>query len=210
MIKINLATRKQPSGASIEGKGLNLGGFQFPAGFSKISVNDLKDLPIRKLLLPLVVCVALTYLVDSFKEDEMTKVQDEAAKVAAEKVQLQANAGKLKGYEALKRSMEADEQIMRSKLAVVQGLVADRTNPPKILRSLSSALPKDVWLSEFKAADKEVSFRGFSLDFNQISDFMKNLNESAYFSDVTIKSTQQAKDELGVDVASFDLVAKRR
>lgn len=210
MIKINLATRKQSSGASHEAKGLNFGSFQFPSGFSKFNVNELKDLPIRKLLLPLVVCVALTYLVDSLKEDEMIQVQEEAAKVAAEKVQLVASAGKLKGYEELKRNMEADEQVMRSKLAVVQGLVADRTNPPKIMRSLAGSLPKDVWLSEFKAADNEVTFRGYSLDFNQISDFMKNLNESAYFSDVTIKNTQQAKDELGVDVASFDLVAKRR
>lgn len=213
MIKINLATRKQSAGASVEGRGgVSIGAFQLPAGLSKIQFNldEIKNLPLRKILLPLVACIALTFLVDGLKDDELSKVQEEAAKVAVQKEQLNLSANKMKGYEALKRAMEDDERLMRSKIAVVQGLITDRSNPPKIMRSLASSLPKDVWLTEFKAAEQEVTFRGFSLDFNQVSDFMKNLNESAYFADVTIKNTQQSKDELGTDVASFELVARRR
>jgi hypothetical protein len=212
MIKINLATRKQSAGATADGRSFTMGSFQLPAGLSKLNVNinELKDLPIRKLILPIVVCFGAMYMVESLKADDMAKVHEEAAKVTAEREQLMVAVGKLKGYEELKKSMEADEQVMRSKISVVQALIADRSNPPKILRSLSTAIPKDVWLSEFRAEEAEVSFKGYSLDFNQVSDFMKNLNESAYFADVTIRSTQQSKDELGADVAAFDLAAKRR
>jgi Tfp pilus assembly protein PilN len=210
VIKINLATRKQSASAATAGGAL--GGFQLPAGLSKMNINisDIRDLPIRRFVLPLVVAIVATYVADGLKEDELAKVQAELAGLNEQTTKLQAEAGKLRGYEELKKNMEADEQMMRTKLGVVQALIQDRANPPKVMRSLAAAMPKDVWLSEFRAGEKEVSFKGFSLDFNQVSDFMKNLSESAYFADVTIKNTQQAKDELGMDVASFDLSARRR
>lgn len=214
MIKINLALRKQSASAASaasEARGSAIGGLQLPAGLSKLNldVNSLKG-PMRKLLPPILVGLVATFVVDGLKEEELAKVQEESATVAEQRNQLMAAAEKIKGYEAVKKSLEADEQLMRIKIDVVQQLIADRTNPPKLLRSLSTSIPKDVWLSEFKAGAEGVTLKGYSLDFNQVSDFMKSLSESVYFADLAITGTQQAKDEFGMDVASFELTAKRR
>ena len=211
MIRINLAKRKQAvsgGGASSE----KASGLSALGGLSKISINadQIKALPVRKFVVPIIVAIVATYVQDGIKVDDMQKVEAALAKLTAERTQLAATANKLKGYEAVKKSMEADQATMRSKIDTIQKLIADRTNPPKLLRSLASAIPKDVWLAEFKAGEKDVSFKGFSLDFNQIADFVKNLNESAYFTDLSIRNTQQSKDEVGLDVASFELSARRR
>jgi hypothetical protein len=208
MIKINLANRKQSGSGSdaSAAKPINFTGkLNFDFDFSKA-----KDLPIRQILIPLVACILGSYFLDGYKEDEIKAVDATLAVLNAERTKLQAEAAKMKGYEEVKKSLEADEFIFRTKIDTIQKLITDRALPPKVMLSLANATPKDVWLTEFKIKDNQVNFKGSSLGFNQISDFMKNLNESAYFSDLNIKDTHGAKDANGNDIATFELVAKRR
>ena len=59
---------------------------------------------------------------------------------------------------------------------------------------------------------KEMTRKEFvtTLGFGLVSDFMKNLNESAYFSEVELKNTQQNREEAGSEKVNFELEAKRR
>jgi hypothetical protein len=66
-------------------------------------------------------------------------------------------------------------------------------------------------LTEFRIEKSDLAFKGSALGFNQISDFMKGLNENAMLSEVELKNSQQFKDpSLGVETATFELKAKRR
>jgi Tfp pilus assembly protein PilN len=161
-------------------------------------------------LLPVVVAIVAWYMLDTFKEEEMQKLSAIHAKLTSERTALEAEAKKFKGYEEVKKALEQDEFTLRTKIETIQKLIADRSSPPKILLTLATSIPKEVWLSELKLTDKEGSFKGYSMGFGQISDFMKNLNESAYFTDLNIKKTEQAKDEGGAEVAAFELTARRR
>jgi Tfp pilus assembly protein PilN len=71
-------------------------------------------------------------------------------------------------------------------------------------------MPPEVWLSQIKIVDGNVTLVGGSVGFNQISDLMKNLNENIYFKDLTLKKTEQVKDKAGREYAEFELTAKRR
>jgi len=207
MIKINLATRKQAVGVSGGGDG----GTATSLKRMTVDLNSLKDLPIRRAVLPIVVGLMASFALDSYKEDELKKVDDQIAKLSAEKQKLQVEANKMRGYEEVKKNLEADERALRVKVETIRKLIADRQTPPKLLISIAESIPKDVWLTEFKVIKKEVGFKGSALGFNQISDFMKSLNENLYFADVSMKSTQQVKDkQSGSDLAEFELSAKRR
>lgn len=215
MIKINLALRKQAAGAQSSdagdkaaGGGGGLGGIKI----SKVAIDldQLRELPLRQIAIVVAVYVVGGYVLEDYKAGEIAKVDATIAGLSAEKSKLTAEAAKMKGYEDLKKSLESDEKIMRTKIETIQKLIADRQSPPKVLISIAEAIPKDVWLQDFKIAKGEVTMKGYSLGFNQISDFMKSLNENVYFTDVGLKNTQQAKDEAGVEVANFELSAKRK
>lgn len=204
MIKINLAKKKQATGMqsasnptmrrASAGEGLQL----------------LKDPKIRQILLLVVGLGGAYWTVEEYKNDELLKA-DAAIQAATQKSnQLKAEAAKSKGFEDLKKSLESDELAIRTKIETIQKLVAERQVLPKAMQSLATLIPQDVWLTDFKAVSEEFTFKGYSLGYNQVSDFMKSLGESAYFTDLRMASSQSARDETGSEVAQFELGAKRR
>lgn len=212
MIKVNLALRKTAGGSTSRSTGFS--------GISKIDLQTfksmrldpelLKDLPIRKTVLPLVVGVLASFTLESYKEGELKKLNDQIAVLDGEKPKLQGEANKLKTYEELKKNLEADEFTIRTKIDTIQKLIAGRAIPPKLLVSVAQALPEEVWLAEFQVKESDIFLTGYSMGFNQISDLMKNMGESVYFSDLNLKNTQQVKDPEGVEVANFELTARKR
>lgn len=202
MIKINLATRKQAAGTT-EIKDVK-------TALTRMDVDSLKALPLRRLGVLAVTLFAVSYVLDAYKEEELAKARAAFTKVQAEQTRLKAELASTKGFEAMKKALDADEEMIRAKIDTVQKLIADRQTPPKLLSALSSTIPGEVWLVDFKLDGEDVKFNGMSLGFNQISDFMKTLNENAYFMDVRLVATQQAQDETGTNVAKFELAAKRR
>jgi Tfp pilus assembly protein PilN len=203
MIKVNLATRKQ-SGVFGDSKNSKAN------SFGKVNLDQVKDLPLRKLIVPIVVCFLGNYMLDGYKEDELKKLDQTLSKVNSDSTKLQNELNKLRGYDSIKKTLDADEITIKTKLETIQKLIADRSAPPKILVSVATMIPKDVWLSELKTEKLDITMKGSSLGFNQISDFMKSLNESAYFMDVDLKNSQQSKDSSGDEFAVFELKAKRR
>ncbi|MGK5084961.1 PilN domain-containing protein [Bdellovibrionota bacterium FG-1] len=210
MIKINLALKKQSTSVAGDSRSAAPGGGGMLAGMRDVKFDGLKDLPIRKLALMVIVGFGATYLLDDFKATEIKIVEDQLVKARDEQSKLTAELTRTKGYEDIKKTLDADELMLRTKIDTIQKLLADRQNPPKMMMTLATTIPQDVWLKGLKIKDREVSLQGASIGFNSISDFMKGLNESAYFSDVQLKGTQQERDELGSDIAGFELVAKRR
>ncbi len=212
MIKINLALRKQSgAGASDAGK-TGTGAFALPTGVSRMTldIDQLKDLPIKSMVICLAVSAIAWYLSTTYKEEEMQKLADIQAKVSEERARLEEEIKKYKSFDEVKKSIDQDEFTLRTKIDTIQKLIADRSSPPRLMLSLALSIPKDVWLTELKISETETRFKGYSLGFNQISDFMKGLGESAYFTDLSIKKTEQSKDDLGVEVAAFELAATRR
>lgn len=211
MIKINLALRKQPVGGTTAGKTGSFGAMDLSSLKSiKFDAAALKSFPLQKLVLPVIVAVLANFTLQGHKESEVKAVQSEIDAVSAEKPKLQAEANKLKQYEDLKKSLEGDEFTIRTKIDTIRKLIADRSTPPKILLALASTVTEEVWISGFKVQDGSVLLQGYSYGFGPISDFMKNLSESAYFTDLKLNKTEQVKEQGFGEVASFELDAKRR
>jgi type IV pilus assembly protein PilN len=74
----------------------------------------------------------------------------------------------------------------------------------RLLDYLSQSLdPVKVWLSSVEG-DAQVAVTGKALTNDDIVEFIKNLQQSKYFSSVTLQESVQALDE-GVPVYSFKL-----
>ena len=206
MIKINLATRKGARASTDKD-----GKIDFAKGLDVGKLLELlKVLPIRQVVLVVVVGAFANYALTNYKVEELAKVEKKLTEVSAKKAKADAEFAKTKDYAGLKKALDSDELSLKTKMGAIQKLLDDRTTPPKLLTTLSKAIPAEIWLSEFSIRDDNVSFRGASLSFNTISDFMKSLEDSIYFKSLTLLSTQLNKDATGVDVANFELTARRR
>jgi Tfp pilus assembly protein PilN len=214
MIKINLALRKQSASVAASGTRTAMEGLtgisgSLKSGMKGMDSDALKDI-VRKVALPIGFALVASHVVDMLQQDEIKKQDELIAKERTRQSALQAELAKTKVYDEKKRLLEADETTLRTKIETIQKLMDERTTPPKILIAVSGAIPPEVWLSEVNVAEDRISVLGYSLEFNHISDFMRNLGGSVYFSDISPPETRNVKDEAGREVYSFSLVAKRR
>jgi hypothetical protein len=99
---------------------------------------------------------------------------------------------------------------MAAKLKSVQTLLNSRNEPAKIMTALSSAIPKEVWLTKVQVEPDRVVLSGASLGFSQISEFIKNLHNHEVFKAVELTKSSQNQGFKGTDVTRFELKAMRK
>jgi len=125
-------------------------------------------------------------------------------------LQTQLKESKTKEVEALKNKVQEVEDYEKKKLSlenqvrIIEQLRKNQGGPVRLLDYLSQSLdPLKVWLSSVEG-DAQVTVAGKALTNDDIVEFIKNLQQSKYFSSVTLQESVQALDE-GVIVYSFKL-----
>ncbi|MFL5815430.1 MAG: PilN domain-containing protein [Bdellovibrionia bacterium] len=207
MIKINLATKKRALNAAT---GRILPNFKMDSSSLSGLVSELKELPLKKMALAGVITIGATILVDGYKEDQIKAQQAEYDKIISQKPRLEAESSRMKGLQELQESMASDERRIRTKLDTIKRLIGGRSAAASVLEELAKITPTNVWLSEFSMKGSDLAFKGLSQDFGNISDFTRNIQSSAMFSNMTLKDTQMAFDEQKRQIANFSVTAKKR
>ena len=125
-------------------------------------------------------------------------------------LQTQLKESKTKEVEALKKKVQEVEDYEKKKLSlenqvrIIEQLRKNQGGPVRLLDYLSQSLdPVKVWLSNVEG-DAQVTVTGKALTNDDIVEFIKNLQQSKYFSSVTLQESVQTLDE-GVTVYSFKL-----
>lgn len=206
MIKINLATQKQA--------GFTAGGKASP--FSKLGFENLepileklRGLPIKRLLAALAAAIVATIGLNTYESQLLKETDEEMKFLESERDKYQAELSKKTGYEKIKQQLETDEFTIRTKIETIEKLVSDRGQAAELLLQLSEIVPERLWLTDFSIGD-EIKLVGKAADFNQISDFMKKLGESAYFSDVKLLTSSENREQSGLSIVGFNLSAKKK
>jgi type IV pilus assembly protein PilN len=145
------------------------------------------------LLGTLLLC-ALAYLqlhgwVETAREDVDSKKQEIA--------RLNKTIGEVNEYK--KR-----QEDLRAKLDILEKLEKSRRGPVLVLDELYKAMPDKVWLESFKETGGKASLAGFSVNEETVALFMRNLEASGQFANVTLKVMQQVVRD-GVRFHKFDL-----
>jgi len=123
-------------------------------------------------------------------------------------LQSQAKETKTKELDALKKKVEEVEgyekkkRLLEDKIRVIEQLRKNQGGPVRLLDYLSQGLdPVKVWLTSMEG-DTQVMVVGRALTNDDIVEFIKNLQQSNYFSSVTLQESVQALED-GVTVYSF-------
>jgi hypothetical protein len=214
MIKVNLHQRKAAVGVAL-GSPTGASGAGLKAFFEKLQGGGGLDDGAKRSVIILGVIYATilggVWWFEGEKKSEMLgKVDVEAAALESKLNLVASELNKTSGYEQIKKSLESDEKTIRTKINTIQELIRDRSTPPKILMTLSEAIPKDVWLRDFALKDRHFKITGSSTSMDVVSDFMKGLEETIFFKGVVLKSSKQDTVKGGHANASFELEAERR
>lgn len=149
------------------------------------------------------------WFLDDQKLAMVAEVDAEISALEDRTNRLNSDLGKTSGYEQVKKDLEANEKAIKTKISTIEELIRDRGAAPKILMTLSEAIPKDVWLNEFALQNRKFRISGRSNGMDLVSDFMRSLEETIYFKGVVLRSSRE-EDNLGKSTASFEIEAERR
>lgn len=105
--------------------------------------------------------------------------------------------GEVAQYKQAKKDLEA-------KLAILDKLKQGRTGPVRMLDSLASITPKRLWLRKMEEKGGSITFDGTAATIDDVSAFMKALEESQYFGKVELKKTT-AKAEKAMKLVEFTI-----
>lgn len=128
------------------------------------------------------------------------KVQDMQAEIDNQRLEisrLMKTIGEVNQFK--KRQKE-----LRAKLDVLDQLKEARSGPVYLLDELYEAIPDKLWLTMFKESNGKASIQGVGVSEETVALFMRDLENSEYYSDVVLKVTRQ-KESDGIKFQSFEI-----
>jgi len=122
----------------------------------------------------------------------------------------QIKEGKTKELDALKKKVqevedyEKNKRLLEDKNRIIEQLRKNQGGPVRLLDYLSQSLdPLKIWLTSVDG-DAQVAINGKALTNDDIVQFIRNLQQSGFFTDVMLEESRQAPEE-GLIIYQFRL-----
>ncbi len=125
----------------------------------------------------------------------------------AENGRLKAKIEEMKAVVARVEEIEALKADLQKKLQVIKELKANKAGPVRLLDELAQATPEKLQLTSLEEKEGLVKLAGVSVSNEVISQFLSNLEGSAYLREVYLNAIEQ-KDVDGVKLKSFSITMR--
>lgn len=149
---------------------------------------ELRKKALIEHLVLLILCIALVLIGEYFVQraiiQQRESLQEEIANTKVEIKRLTAVAGEIEKFKQQKQELE-------KKLDVIQELNAKKTGPVEMLDELSLIIPEKAWLTSITNAGDNIVLEGSAVDNTTIAAFMKQLQASKHFDNVTLVLSKQ-------------------
>ena len=130
-------------------------------------------------------------------EEEVIALEEELELKKNESVRYESILGEVK-------VLEGEKQVLVAQLGVIEKLERGRRGPVYVLDEMATIIPKRVWLDSFAEVNGVLTIEGYGIENADISEFMKALDKSKFFSMVTLNFTK-AMEEDGVSIYQFKI-----
>ncbi|MCK5512378.1 MAG: PilN domain-containing protein [Thermodesulfovibrionia bacterium] len=91
------------------------------------------------------------------------------------------------------RNYESDNALYEQRNKTIEQLKHNQQVPVRLLEEVSASLPQGVWISRLKGAEP-MMLEGAAFSNTDIVDYVQNLKNSRYLTDVTLVESQLKKD----------------
>jgi type IV pilus assembly protein PilN len=163
------------------------------------AVGDNKALITRLafLIVPIVLIFGYTWFVEFGLKGTIDNLKQQSKQVESQMAALQ---GELATIERLK----TEKNKITTEFGAIKELSKKRYSYVKILDAMQTLIPEKAWITKMNVKDQIVSLEGRATEDSIISIFMQNLEESAYFTNVTWIDSKEVNEPQGV-VKSFSI-----
>lgn len=129
------------------------------------------------------------------------RVDEELAKGDREMQQLRSVLAQVQKFEASKAQLQ-------QRVSLIEQLRRGQSGPVHILDEISKAVPERLWLTEMTEKGDDIVLVGMTTSFSGLSDFVANLETSAWFKKpVDIVDSQVMTDAKTGDIFKFSVKA---
>jgi len=154
-----------------------------------VRVSKKKEAGKQQLLLLFVLLLgglAVNWIWHSARERQLDERVERVKKLNADIAALDKIIGEVKTIR------ERQEELKR-KLDVLEKLKQGRSGPVKMLEELAGITPKRLWLTKLTEKDGKVVFDGSAITIEDVSEFMRHLKSSRFFTAVELQKTTSKK-----------------
>lgn len=148
--------------------------------------------------------IAVLYIYNIFvvsaQRDRLTAINAQTANIDAQKVALGPTTPIVEKY-------NAEKKIIEGQLNVLRVLAKNRLREVKALDAIQSLVSDKTWLRDLATENGVLKMTGYSLTDDGITDLIRSLDSSVFFSELIVKSTTEEKIENTV-VKKFDVEFK--
>ena len=165
-----------------------------------------KDLLIQQLIIasgPLLLALIIVGVMWYTMSSKLSAADQEIVNV---KQKIEQSAVQLKEIDKFKKQKEK----LNKKMDIIQRLQKGKSGPVHLLDEIAINLPGNLWLHTIKQKGMALEIGGKSIDNISISNYMLNLNKSAYFNNVDLKKIKSDKKTgtKGIQLKDFLLTSK--
>jgi len=147
--------------------------------------RELKGL--RNFMLGVLVILAILVSITTihlFQTKSLRDVRNRTAEVAK----------RIKELEEIKKKVEefkVKNHELERRIKLIAQLEENRTGPLFVMDSMADAIPERAWVDEFTEKGLRAKLEGIAWNEFTVSEFMKHLQASNYFSNVKLKSIKK-------------------
>jgi type IV pilus assembly protein PilN len=106
------------------------------------------------------------------------------------------------------QKFEASKAQLQQRVTLIEQLRRGQSSPVHILDEISKAVPERLWLTDLTEKGDEIVLAGMTTSLTGLSDFVANLESSAWFKKpVDIVDSQVTTDPKNGDIYKFSIKA---
>jgi type IV pilus assembly protein PilN len=133
-------------------------------------------------------------------------LQTESKQLDEEIARAEVEAQQLRSVLAQVQKFETEKARLQQRVSLIEQLRRGQTGPVHILDEVSKALPDRLWLVSLSQRAADFTIEGRTTSLTGVSDFVANLQASAWFGPVELLDSQVDQTPAG-DIVRFTLRA---
>jgi type IV pilus assembly protein PilN len=135
-------------------------------------------------------------------------LQNQTTRLDEEIALAQGETTRLAGVLAEVRQFEARRAQLAERVALIEQLRNGQTEPVHLLDEISLSLPDLLWLTDLTQKDGDITIDGRAITLAALSDFVGNLERSAYFRRPVEIVNSQVESQAQGDMVRFSIKAR--
>jgi Tfp pilus assembly protein PilN len=205
VIKINLLKNKGKQGAAAEGPTVTRTTFSLGQNSDNGGSGGESSSGSIGALVRLILILAVPAGLAVYEQENLGTLRKELAKINNDINQMNAEQSNLSKVHDVVQQHVADRDRIQADIESLKLLSKIRLRETRALDEFQNIMPRQVWLGAIRVQKLKFEIVGYSTKSEDISMFLKSMEESSKFNEVLLSSTTEEPNVMGMNIKRFEV-----